>query len=111
VLEAAIDYKEKYEVLYMEHINLRHELEQLKRLVFGSRHERFVPATPQEQLALGLEAARSSSQPISPAQIQTIEYTRTKKASTEKVNTGRMKLPADLPREEVLLEPDQDVVD
>lgn len=51
----------KYEALYMEHINLRHELDQLKRLVFGSRHERFVPSTPQEQLALGLEAARSSS--------------------------------------------------
>ena len=46
MLEAAIDYKEKYEELYLEHINLRHELDQLKRLVFGSRHERFVPSTP-----------------------------------------------------------------
>src|SRR5690606_1486691 len=67
------------------------------------------PSTPQEQLALGLEAVKSSSQVVPPAQLQTIEYTRTKKASTEKVNTGRMKLPADLPREEVILEPDQDV--
>ncbi len=109
MLEAATDYKEKYEALYLEHINLRHELDQLKRLVFGSRHERFVPSTPQQQLALGLEAPRSSSQTISPAPVQTIAYTRTKKASTEKVNTGRMKLPADLPREEIILEPDQDV--
>lgn len=109
MFEAAIDYKEKYEALYMEHINLRHELDQLKRLVFGSRHERFIPSTPQEQLALGLEAVQSSSQIISPAPVKTIEYTRTKKALTEKVNTGRMRLPADLPREEVVLEPDQDV--
>lgn len=109
MLEAAINYKEKYEELYMEHLNLRHELDQLKRLVFGSRHERFVPSTPQEQLALGLEASRSCPQTISPAPVQTIEYTRTKRTSTEKVNTGRMKLPDDLPREEVLLEPDQDV--
>jgi transposase len=109
VLEAAIDYKEKYEELYLEHINLRHELDQLKRLVFGSRHERFVPSTPQEQLALGLEATHASSQTISLAPVQTIEYTRTKNTSTEKVNTGRMRLPADLPREEVILEPDQDV--
>lgn len=109
MLEAATDYKEKYEALYMEHINLRHELDQLKRLVFGSRHERFVPSTPQEQLALGLEATRSSSQTPLPSPVQTIEYTRTTKTSTEKVNTGRMKLPADLPREEVILEPDQDV--
>lgn len=109
MLEAAINYKEKYEELYMEHLHLRHELDQLKRLVFGSRHERFVPSTPQEQLALGLEASRSCPQTISPAPVQTIEYTRTKRTSTEKVNTGRMKLPDDLPREEVLLEPDQDV--
>jgi len=108
VLEAAIDYKEKYEELYLEHVNLRHELDQLKRLVFGSRHERFVPSTSPEQLALGLEA-RSSSQIIPPAPVQTIEYTRVKKASTEKVSTGRMKLPSDLPREEVLLQPDRDV--
>ena len=93
----------------MEHLNLRHELDQLKRLVFGSRHERFVPSTPQEQLALGFEASRSCPQTISPAPVQTIEYTRTKRTSTEKVNTGRMKLRDDLPREEVLLEPDQDV--
>lgn len=109
MLEATIDYKEKYEELYMEHINLRHELDQLKRLVFGSRHERFIPATTQEQLALGLEAGRSSSQTISPAPVQTIEYTRTKKVLTEKVNSGRMKLPDNLPREEVVLEPDEDV--
>lgn len=108
MLEAAIDYKEKYEELYLEHVNLRHELDQLKRLVFGSRHERFVPSTSPEQLALGLEA-RSSSQIIPPAPVQTIEYTRVKKASTEKVSTGRMKLPSDLPREEVLLQPDRDV--
>ena len=109
MLEAAIDYKEKYEALYLEHINLRHELDQLKRLVFGSRHERFIPSTSPEQLALGLEATRSSSQTIPPAPVQTIEYTRVKKAATEKVSTGRMKLPSELPREEVLLQPDQDV--
>lgn len=108
MLESPIDYKEKYEELYLEHVNLRHELDQLKRLVFGSRHERFVPSTSPEQLALGLEAP-SSSQTISPAPVQTIEYTRVRKASTEKVNTGRMKLPSDLPREEVLLQPDRDV--
>lgn len=109
MLEAAIDYKEKYEALYMEHVNLRHELDQLKRLVYGSRHERFVPSTPPEQLALAIETAPSSSQITSPTPVQTIAYTRVKKASSEKVSTGRMKLPTDLPREEVLLEPDQDV--
>jgi transposase len=107
VLTTAIDYKEKYEALYLEHINLRHELDQLKRLVFGSRHERFVPATPPEQLALSL-----GTQPVASTQVaavEKIEYTRKRKETTQKVHTGRMKLPADLPREQVVIEPQEDV--
>jgi transposase len=108
VAEASIDYQEKYESACIELINLRHELDQLKRFVFGSRHERFLPSTPQEQLALGLNVEKTESS--APRGIQTIEYTRKqKKESTEKVQTGRMKLPADLPREQVILEPEEDV--
>lgn len=109
MVEAAVDYKEKYEALYIEHLNLRHELDQLKRLIYGSRHERFVPETPPEQLALGLKAEAKSPATLPVSPVQTIEYTRTTKASSEKVPTGRMKLPADLPREQVVLEPAEDV--
>ena len=31
---------------------LRHELDQLKRLIFSAKSERFVPTTPAEQMAL-----------------------------------------------------------
>jgi transposase len=103
-----INYQEKYETLFIEYSNLRHELDQLKRLVFGSRHERFIPSTSQEQLALGLAVEKMETP--SPVAVQTIEYTRKqKKESTDKIQTGRMKLPADLPREQVILEPQQDV--
>lgn len=102
-----VDYKEKYELACVELINLRHELDQLKRLVFGSRHERFIPATPEEQLSLGLNAEQKEAAPVP---TQKIEYTRIQKASSsEKVSTGRMKLPADLPRERVMIEPTEDV--
>lgn len=95
------------EELLVTVVELKHELDQLKRLVYGSRHERFVPSEPQEQLTLGLNATAS---PAVPAPVKTIEYTRTeKKAATEKVSTGRMKFPADLPREKVILEPSEDV--
>ena len=102
----AINYKEKYEDIFIQYTQLQHELDQLKRLVFGSRHERFVPSTPQEQLALGLNIAQA--EPVAPS-IQTIEYTREKKETTEKIATGRMKLPASLPREQVIIEPTEDV--
>jgi len=108
VLETTIDYKEKYESASIELINLRHELDQLKRLVFGSRHERFVPTIPPEQLALGLAALPAQASPAPTT--QKIDYTRTIKAPTEKVHTGRMKLPANLPREQVVIEPTEDIV-
>jgi transposase len=82
----ALEYKEKYEKLAIEHLQLRHELDQLKRLVFGSRQERFIPAAAEDQLALGLEA----TQVAPPARsLQTIEYTRVKKeSSTQKSAYG-----------------------
>jgi transposase len=106
VIEEEIDYKTEYENLFVENTNLRHELDQLRRLIFGSRHERFVPSVPQEQLALGL----AQEVKVAPAAtVQKIEYTRTqKKETTEKVPV-RMKLPASLPREQVMLEPTEDV--
>ena len=107
MIDAAIDYKEKYEELVINYTHLQHELDQLKRLVFGSRHERFVPTTPQEQLGLGLDVQTTAAPAPS---IQKIEYTRkTKEASAENLHTGRMKLPANLPREKVVIEPVEDV--
>ena len=105
--EVVLDYKEKYQSACIEIINLRHELDQLRRLVFGSRHERFIANTPPEQLALDLTAETVQAAPVP---VQAIEYTRQRrKEKTEKVQTGRMRLPADLPREQVILEPEGDV--
>jgi hypothetical protein len=107
VNEVVLDYKEKYQSACIEIINLRHELDQLRRLVFGSRHERFIANTPPEQLALDLTAETVQAAPVP---VQAIEYTRQqRKEKTEKVQTGRMRLPADLPREQVILEPEGDV--
>ena len=95
------------EELIVTVVKLRHELDQFKRLVFGSKHERFIPSASPGQLALGL-AVEQINQPEVTS--QTVTYTRT---ITEPVNKpvpiGRMKLPEDLPREQVIIEPEQDI--
>ena len=107
MIDTATDYKAKYEELFLQHARLRHELDQLKRMVFGSKHERFLPEVPPEQLALELDIAVKKAEP---AVIETISYTRNKpSSSTTKVHTGRMALPASLPREQVIIEPTEDV--
>ncbi len=103
-----VTYKEKYEELFVNYNHLRGELDQLKRLVYGSRHERFIPVSSPEQLALGLESSALQIE-RAPITVQTIEYTREKKSGSEKVATGRTKLPAGLPREQVIIEPEEDI--
>lgn len=47
------------EQLQFEMTALKHQLDQLKKMIFGSKHERFVPSndtTNSLQLTLGLEA-------------------------------------------------------
>lgn len=82
---------------------LRFELDQLKKLAFGSRHERFIPTDP-GQLALGMEMTEVPENP----QIQTVEYQR-QKPSTSTPPPSRMPLPADLPRQEIIIQPEGDI--
>lgn len=105
---------QKYENLSREELvftvaKLHHELDQLKKLVFGSRHERFIANTApsKDQLPLGLDVAEIPAVSVS---TQKIEYTRTapKPASSDTVS-GRMKLPAHLPRTRVVITPEEDV--
>ena len=99
------NYKALYEDLKPAYDQLKHELEQLKKFVFGSKHERFVPATAPEQLSLGLQPEESIP---APAVIQQITYNR-KQAEEKKNVPHRMPLPAHLPRETVVIEPAESV--
>jgi transposase len=105
----AIDYQLLYEEMSVRYEALKHELEQLKKLIYGSRHERFVSVTSSpSQLALDIQADVT---PPTSAPVQTLEYTRSKVPHNPatKVATGRMKLPESLPRERVVIEPAEDV--
>jgi transposase len=105
----AIDYKALYEEMSVKYAALKHELEQLKKLIYGSRHERFIPVTPSpSQLAFAIQT--EAAEPTNTI-TQKIEYTRSKGQPNPatKVPTGRMKLPESLPREQVMIEPVEDV--
>lgn len=87
---------------------LQHELDQLKKLVFGSRHERFKSdTTTKDQLPLDLNLPVAQPAPI--VTVQKIEYTRAISFENKKSEGGRMKLPSHLARTKVTLEPAEDV--
>lgn len=113
----SIDYKRLYEQekeannqFRIEFAQLKQQLVQLQKMIFGSRHERFVPADINpSQLSLDIEAEQVAAVSISDA--KKITYVRTN-ASIEQgplVHPGRMKLPESLRREEIIIEPAADV--
>jgi len=92
------------EQLNQERDQLRDEVRELKRLIFGSKKERFVPAPAQNQLSLLL--GEDPSLPAVPLR-QTVHYERIVKQVTKKAS--RQLFPAHLPRVEVIIEPTEDV--
>jgi transposase len=82
-------------------LKLSHELAQLKKLVFGSKSERFQLLNNDQQLALALDLQQQELPPLSPQQIT---YQRQQPAVSK--HHGRLPLPAHLPRKQVILEPE-----
>ena len=95
--------------MQMQNEALKAELQQLKRMIFGSKHERFVPTDNNpSQLTLGIQADAVAQCNINSA--KKIEYTRTTTTVTEKrEHPGRTKLPEHLERREIVIEPQQNI--
>jgi hypothetical protein len=70
-----IDYKALYEQSQLTIASLQQELAQLKKMIFGSKHERFIPSENNpSQLTLAMEAEAVAACNIIDA--KKIEYTR-----------------------------------
>ncbi len=108
-----IDYKALYEQAEVKIASLAFELDKLKKMIFGSKHERFAATNDNHlspQLTLDLNAETIATCKITDA--TKVSYIRTKTEVTEnkpKAHPGRMKLPEHLRREIILLQPDADV--
>jgi transposase len=106
----SIDYKALSETLQLEVLELKQQLDQLKKMIFGNRHERFIPSSANDpQLSLDIKAEATAS--ISVTSTKQISYTRTNIAVEQKPlqHPGRMKLPESLRREEIIIEPGEDI--
>lgn len=105
VTETAIDYKTLYEESAVEIISLRNEIANLKRMIFGSKSESFIPQNiASTQLSLDIQAEAVGT--CSVIKAQKIEYTR-QQLEIKKNHPGRIKLPAHLERREIVIEPTQ----
>jgi len=101
-----IDYKTLFEQQQLVIFQLRHELDQLKKMIFGTKQERFIPggAPDPAQLTMGLSAEQIAATSLIKA--KKIEYTRTPTAAPNPATAhqGRMKLPEHLERKEILID-------
>jgi len=103
------DQLQKFAGLQLQTIQLQQQLAQLQKMIFGSRHERFVPSdVTSSQLSLDIEAEATASCSI--AEAKKISYIKTSLSveQTPLVHPGRMKLPEQLRRQEIIIEPLED---
>lgn len=86
---------------------LQFQVDQLKRLIYGSKRERFVPTQDALQLNLEFEpkAAEIDEEVKAEREAIRISYERQK---SEKKHQGRMTLPSHLPVVETIVEPSED---
>ncbi|MBA3830272.1 MAG: IS66 family transposase [Taibaiella sp.] len=105
----APDYKILYEQSQLEMLQLKQQLQQLQKMIFGSKHERFVPTdTAHPQLSLGIPAESIATGTV--VNTQKITYTKnTVVVEAQPLqHPGRMKLPESLRREQIIIEPTAD---
>lgn len=83
--------------------DMQFQLDQMKRLIFGFKRERFIKNTDENQLTLPFDVPPETEVE---KQQETITYTRAK--NKRKNHPGRMSLPDHLPVKEIVIEPEED---
>ena len=93
-----------YEELETENLRLKFEIINLKKVIFGQRRERFIPAVSPEQMIFSeFDALEEVS-----VKTEQISYTRSKRKRNHTPH-ARQLLPAHLPRKEIVIEPEEDI--
>jgi len=91
-----------------ERVNeMQFHIDQMKRLLFGAKRERFIPTKDDKQLTLPFEVKEDQAPE---KEQEVVTYVRSKKGKREN-HPGRLALPAHLPVEEIVIEPREDTSD
>jgi len=81
---------------------LKHELGQLRRLIFGQKRERFVPEMTANQIQIDLGEVAAE---VLPEKTEPVSYTRRIPSAKKQTPHSRNPLPAFLPRQDIIIEP------
>jgi len=95
----------KFQVLLEKFSSMKFELSQLKRLVFGSKRERFVSNGEDGQMSLPFNVETATDD----EEQSTEEISFKRRKVNRKNHHGRLPLPDHLPVEEIVIEPEEDV--
>jgi hypothetical protein len=82
---------------------MQFQIDQMTRLLFGAKRERFIPEQDEKQLTLPFDVEEDKS--VEKEQ-EVITYTRNKRKREN--HPGRLPLPDHLPVEEIIIEPEED---
>lgn len=93
----------EYQSLQSSVAQLRNELSWLKRQLFGTKSERFIPNDHQTELDFGIEK--------STVQVEEQEINYTRKTVKKTSGHGRQEMPSHLPFEDIVIEPQEEVKD
>jgi transposase len=101
------DRESKINNLEINVLFFKHELDKLKRSIYGQKSERFISnIQPEEQLTLPFAI---EIRPVELPNEETLTYSRKKRKNEKPEGHGRQILPAHLPRKVIVIEPDIDL--
>lgn len=97
------------EDLILEVMQLQHQVSMLQKMMFGPKSDRFkLPVEiPSNQLSLGMAADTVAEVEVKKTTVK--EHDRTKVKIEPKKHPGRNALPSNLRREEIIIEPEEDI--
>ena len=96
---------QKFQALLEKFSSMKFELSQLKRLVYGSKRERFISNEENDQMSLPFEVETKSA---ADEQQATEEISFKRRKPDRSNHKGRISLPDHLPVEETFIEPEED---